>query len=406
MHLLDGLAPRRTAHRRASRTPGPRSPATPYASRAATIADGPQPPLWLSRRLSHSPIRDASSFWKASVSGALPHMSSTICVPATAHHSWSNSSLMKWFSGCLNRFTSTFTRAGVGFGVGVGAGVGADGSTDPAGVGGRRRGRRGELGGSRRDAHDRGDRPVGRRVDEELDPARDAVHLVADAEGVRRERRRSRARRARWRWRAGGGREGGDGRGSSGHSGAAIGRRRDARGPGGATHRARVPSAALRAPPATAAGQAAGREVDRSSRGSPCCARLVAGDRLLHGGAHGRDLLGGVELQRDHVIVRLQPRERLSNFILALERGELARRERTFARFRRQFFDLRGTNSHRRCSSWVQAGGGPADHAMNQLDGQSGFCLIVHRRRRFARDLARVHASDSSAACSRGAPIR
>ena len=156
---------------------------TPYASSAFTIAEGPQPPFLLSRRLSHSPIRPASSSWKALVSGALSCMASTICVPATAHRSLS-ASLMKAVSGSSRRSTSTATRGGIAVGVGAGGGV-WPGARDTVGVGATDVGRgRGPWG------HQHGlvDGPVGRRVDEELDPAGQVLRPVPDPEQVQPDR--------------------------------------------------------------------------------------------------------------------------------------------------------------------------------------------------------------------------
>src|SRR4029077_17246927 len=91
------------------------------------MADGPQSPLWLSARLSHSWMRPWSSRWKAFEVSPLPWMARTIWTPAGAHHvifcSWAKTFL--WLD---TMSTSTATRAGVGTGVAVGTttGVGDD----------------------------------------------------------------------------------------------------------------------------------------------------------------------------------------------------------------------------------------------------------------------------------------
>jgi hypothetical protein len=72
----------------------------------------------------------------------------------------------------------------------------------------------------------------------------------------------------------------------------------------------------------------------------------VAGDAFFTA-AHRRDLLRGVQLERDHVLVGLQARERLPNLLLALQRGQLARRQRALTRFGGELIDLGGTDSHR-----------------------------------------------------------
>ena len=105
----------------------------------------------------------------------------TICVPATAHHSWSIS-VMKWASGCWYRFTSTRTRCGTGVGLGVGAGVGAPGGSDILGVGtglgvGARDGR-----GVTRTSASIGRSGGGSTISSMV--AADLVHLVAHAERV------------------------------------------------------------------------------------------------------------------------------------------------------------------------------------------------------------------------------
>src|SRR4051812_22130956 len=71
-----------------------------------------------------------------------------------------------------------------------------------------------------------------------------------------------------------------------------------------------------------AARQLAGREVDRAAADRHVRARLVRRDRPLHRGTHGRDLLGGIELDRQDVLVTAQPAERLADLVLALERRE------------------------------------------------------------------------------------
>ena len=78
---------------------------------------------------------------------------------------------------------------------------------------------------------------------------------------------------------------------------------------------------------AAAAGQLAGRDVDRPAADRHERARAVRGDGLLHGGPHRGDLLGGVELDGEDVVVALEAGERLADLLLALERGELARRQ-------------------------------------------------------------------------------
>jgi hypothetical protein len=53
------------------------------------MADGPQPPLWLSLQASHSPMRPANVRWNPFETSASPSAASTIWVPATAHQSLS-----------------------------------------------------------------------------------------------------------------------------------------------------------------------------------------------------------------------------------------------------------------------------------------------------------------------------
>src|SRR4249919_1059752 len=90
------------------------------------MADGPQSPLWLSARLSHSWTRPWSSRWKAFEVSPLPWMARTIWTPAGAHHvifcSWAKTFL--WLD---TMSTSTATRAGVGRGVPVGTAEGVGG---------------------------------------------------------------------------------------------------------------------------------------------------------------------------------------------------------------------------------------------------------------------------------------
>ena len=182
---------------------------TPYASSAATIADGPQPPLRLSRRLSHSPIRDASCFWNASVSGALPcivedHLRAGDGTPLVVELL-----VMKWFSGCLNRLTSTLTRFGGGLGCRRRRRAGLEGRR-------RRTARLGRGADGSSAVTGRGvtstvvsDRPIRRRVDDQsstLDALTMSWNRVADTEHVRPDGagREQHDRRGRWRRRGGG----------------------------------------------------------------------------------------------------------------------------------------------------------------------------------------------------------
>ena len=83
------------------------------------MAPGPQPPLRLSRRLSHSCPRSTSFCWNRAVLSARPSEASTIWTPAGAHHS-----LVCWLMNTLFGFLTTRTVTGLRFGVGVGVGVG------------------------------------------------------------------------------------------------------------------------------------------------------------------------------------------------------------------------------------------------------------------------------------------
>src|SRR6187399_360778 len=83
------------------------------------MAPGPQPPLRLSRRLSHSRPRFTSFCWNRAVLSARPSEASTIWTPAGAHHS-----LVCWLMNTLFGFLTTRTVMGLRFGVGVGVGVG------------------------------------------------------------------------------------------------------------------------------------------------------------------------------------------------------------------------------------------------------------------------------------------
>ena len=348
MGLLDGLGGVEQGVTCGSRRRGPRSP-------ARRTRRAPRPwPTAPSRRCGcrdGSPTRrsaPASSFWNASVSGALPCISRTICVPATAHHSWSNSSLMKWFSGCLNRLTSTLTRSGGGLGVGVGDAPGSRVWPGPRASSAGVRGRVVVGDGPRGHEHRVGDRAVRGRVDDQRDPAFDPLGDVVeprpDAERVRPDGAEPASTRSRGRWR----RQWRRRRAATGH-GIRSGRLRAAGETRGAAtlRRARpAPRATPWGRPPAAARQASRREVDRPAADRHVGAGLVSGDRLLHGSAHRRDLLRRIELDRDDVVVRLQSRERLANLLFALQRRELARRERALARFRGELFDLRGTNSH------------------------------------------------------------
>ena len=109
----------------------------PYASRASTIAPGPQPPFRLSRRLSHSRERFTSSCWNFSVLSARPSAVSVIWTPAGAHQSFVSCVMKADFGFFTTRSATGFLR-GVGVGVGVGwmLGLGAT----PPGVSGVRLG--------------------------------------------------------------------------------------------------------------------------------------------------------------------------------------------------------------------------------------------------------------------------
>ena len=50
------------------------------------MADGPQSPLWLSGRLSHSWTRLCSLAWNLSDVSASPRTASAICTPDGEHH--------------------------------------------------------------------------------------------------------------------------------------------------------------------------------------------------------------------------------------------------------------------------------------------------------------------------------
>ena len=164
----------------------------PYASRAWTIAPGPQPPFRLSRRLSHSRERFTSSCWNFSVLSARPSAVSVIWTPAGAHQSFV-SCVMKADFGFFTTRTVTGFFSGVGVGVGVGWTVG-NGAYGPGSQGrpARRRRRVGSGRGLRdrtgcREDRGRG-RPIGRRVDDQVDPVEQAREPVPGAERVRVDR--------------------------------------------------------------------------------------------------------------------------------------------------------------------------------------------------------------------------
>ena len=105
-----------------------------------------------------------------------------------------------------------------------------------------------------------------------------------------------------------GGGEAAESAGCVGHAGISGrgDRRKDAR-PGRAATRAGPRSRPKRSGglrlAAAATGQLAGRQVDGAAADGHVRAGLVGGDRPLYGGAHRRDLFGGIELDGEDVLV-------------------------------------------------------------------------------------------------------
>src|SRR3954447_2884092 len=97
---------------------------------------------------------------------------------------------------------------------------------------------------------------------------------------------------------------------------------------------------------APATGQRTGREIDRTTPDRHVRARLVRRDRLLHRGPHRRDLARRIQLEGEDVVIVLQAPEGPSDLLLALQRCQLARRQRALTRPGGELFQLRGTNTH------------------------------------------------------------
>ena len=191
-------------------------------------------------------------------------------MPATAHHSWSNCSLMKWFSGCLNRLTSTLHALRRWASASGSATRRARASARDRSTG---RSRSSSVDGSRGDHDDRRDRPVRRRVDQQLDPRGDVMQRArrtpsASATSPTASRPRASTMATAWRRRDASAR---------GHSGSSGRWRPPERRASAVTLRRARPSAsaALRLAAASAAGQAAGGQVDRAAADGHVRARLV-----------------------------------------------------------------------------------------------------------------------------------